>query len=195
MNSISKIIINKSVLKNGFTLLEVLISTVVLTISLLGVAGMYGFSSRFSYEARQYTQALNVANQIIERIKINKAAWINGVFLKESNKDYKLIIINEASEKQTKQENILPCESDMNSCRDSQIMALDINDFESHLSSVFPSSFAEACIRMMKTKDGNFVNVDLDLNWSLVFNESPNNLGHCDLHGETIKNYHITTML
>ena len=36
--------------QQGFTLLEVMISTVILTVSLLGVAGMYGFASKFSYE-------------------------------------------------------------------------------------------------------------------------------------------------
>jgi len=31
--------------QQGFTLLEVMISTVILTVSLLGVAGMYGFGA------------------------------------------------------------------------------------------------------------------------------------------------------
>jgi len=56
---------------SGFSLLEVLISMVVLSIGLLGIAGLQATSKRTSYEALQRTTATMLTRDIIERIRTN----------------------------------------------------------------------------------------------------------------------------
>ena len=55
----------------GFSLLEVLIALVVLSIGLLGIAGLQATSKRTSYEALQRTTATMLTRDIIERMRGN----------------------------------------------------------------------------------------------------------------------------
>jgi len=60
--------INKS---SGFSLLEVLIAMIVLSIGLLGIAGLQATSKRTSYEALQRTTATMLTRDIMERMRAN----------------------------------------------------------------------------------------------------------------------------
>ncbi|MGH8598331.1 MAG: type IV pilus modification protein PilV [Gammaproteobacteria bacterium] len=57
--------------QSGFTLLEVLISVFVLSIGLLGIAGLQMTSKRTNYEAVQRTNATMLAQELLERIRAN----------------------------------------------------------------------------------------------------------------------------
>ncbi len=59
----------------GFTLIEVLVAVVVLSIGLLGLAGLQTFNVRSVGSAYQYTQAIYLANNIADRMRANN----NGV--------------------------------------------------------------------------------------------------------------------
>ena len=63
--------LNGMVKSSGFSLLEVLISMVVLSIGLLGIAGLQATSKRTSYEALQRTTAVMLTRDIIERMRTN----------------------------------------------------------------------------------------------------------------------------
>lgn len=56
----------------GFTLIEILVTLVILTIGLLGIAGLIAQGQRASFEAFQRQQALSLANDMAERIKANR---------------------------------------------------------------------------------------------------------------------------
>jgi type IV pilus assembly protein PilV len=56
----------------GFTLIEVLVTLVILVFGLLGIAGLMVKGQRASFEAYQRQQALALANDMAERIKINR---------------------------------------------------------------------------------------------------------------------------
>lgn len=56
----------------GFTLIEVLVTLVILTIGLLGIAGLMAQGQRSAFEAYQRQQALALANDMAERIKSNR---------------------------------------------------------------------------------------------------------------------------
>lgn len=58
--------------QSGFTLLEVLIAIVVLSIGLLGLAGLMASSMRNSHSAYQRTQATWLAYDIIDRMRVNR---------------------------------------------------------------------------------------------------------------------------
>jgi type IV pilus assembly protein PilV len=59
-------------LNRGFTLIEVLVTLVILTFGLLGIAGLMAKGQRVSYEAFQRHQALQIANEMAERLRANK---------------------------------------------------------------------------------------------------------------------------
>lgn len=60
---------NKS---NGFSLIEVLVSLVILVVGLVGVFNLHIVAKRGSFESFQQTQASYLANDIINRMKLNR---------------------------------------------------------------------------------------------------------------------------
>ena len=56
---------------NGFSLLEVLIALLILSIGLLGIAGLQVTSKRANFEAIQRTTAIMLARDMLERIRAN----------------------------------------------------------------------------------------------------------------------------
>jgi type IV pilus assembly protein PilV len=59
-------------LNRGFTLLEVLITLIILMFGLLGLAGLMAKGQRASFEAFQRQQALSFATDIAERVRSNR---------------------------------------------------------------------------------------------------------------------------
>jgi len=60
---------------NGFTLIEVLISMVILAVGLLGLAVLQGVALRDNRDAYFYSQASLLAYEMSDRIKANPAYW------------------------------------------------------------------------------------------------------------------------
>lgn len=56
----------------GFTMIEVLVTLVILMFGLLGIAGLMAQGQRSSFEAYERQQALALANDMAERIKANR---------------------------------------------------------------------------------------------------------------------------
>lgn len=65
-----KVLIMKTKLK-GFTLIEVLVALAVLSLGLLGLAALQTRGQQFTQEAYFVTQATVLANQIMDRIRLN----------------------------------------------------------------------------------------------------------------------------
>jgi type IV pilus assembly protein PilV len=59
----------------GFTLIEVLISMVILAIGLLGLASLQGISLKNNQDAYLFSQANALAYEMSDRIKANKQGW------------------------------------------------------------------------------------------------------------------------
>lgn len=62
----------------GFTLIEVLVALLVLSIGLLGFAGLQAASLRFNHSAYMRTQATNLAYDIADRMRANRQAALGG---------------------------------------------------------------------------------------------------------------------
>lgn len=60
-------------LRRGFTLIEVLVTLVILMFGLLGIAGLMAKGQRVSFEAFQRQQALSLANDMAERQRANRS--------------------------------------------------------------------------------------------------------------------------
>ena len=65
---------------HGFTLLEVLVSMLVLSIGLLGLAGLLATNVRNNHSAYYRSQATWLAYDLIDRIRVNRQNAINGQY-------------------------------------------------------------------------------------------------------------------
>ena len=59
-------------LSRGFTLIEVLVTLVILTFGLLGIAGLMAKGQRIAFEAYQRQQAVALASDMAERMRGNR---------------------------------------------------------------------------------------------------------------------------
>jgi len=62
----------------GFSLIEVLIALVILSVGLLGIAAMVGISMKSKSSSYYRTQALALSGAILDRIRANRATAITG---------------------------------------------------------------------------------------------------------------------
>jgi type IV pilus assembly protein PilV len=56
----------------GFTLVEGMIATTILSVGVLAIAGLHGISLKRNVDSTELSQATNLANEIIERIQYNR---------------------------------------------------------------------------------------------------------------------------
>lgn len=66
--------------QQGFTLVEVLVTVVILAIGLLGLAGLQAASLRFNSSANLRSQATNLAYDIVDRMHANRQAARSGAY-------------------------------------------------------------------------------------------------------------------
>jgi type IV pilus assembly protein PilV len=66
------------VLAAGFTLIEVLVALVVLSVGLLGLAALQSNAIEFNHDAYLRSQATILAYDIADRIRANRQAAVNG---------------------------------------------------------------------------------------------------------------------
>lgn len=66
--------------QKGFTLIEVLVTVIVLAVGLLGLAGLQASSLRFNHGAYLNSQATNLAYEIIDRMRANNANAVTGAY-------------------------------------------------------------------------------------------------------------------
>jgi type IV pilus assembly protein PilV len=64
--------------ERGFTLVEAMVALVVLSVGLLGIAGLQITSLKVNHGSATRTQAVYLAYDIIDRMRANPAAAING---------------------------------------------------------------------------------------------------------------------
>ena len=64
--------------QRGFTLIEIMVTVVILAIGLLGLAGLQASSIKYNSTAYQRSQATNLAYDIADRMRANVAAARNG---------------------------------------------------------------------------------------------------------------------
>jgi len=69
---------NRRVRARGFTLIEALVALIVLSIGLLGIAGMQISGLRANQSAASRTQASYLADDIADRMRANYTAARNG---------------------------------------------------------------------------------------------------------------------
>src|SRR3569832_784297 len=78
---------HRGYLQQGFSLFEVLITEVVLSIGLLGLAGLQFAGMRAANDAQEHTYAALLAQDIAERIRANRGSSYDAVSLAATTAD------------------------------------------------------------------------------------------------------------
>jgi len=113
---------NRQIMR-GFTLIEVLVTLVVLAIGLLGLAGLQASSLKHNNNAYQRTQATFLAYDILDRMRANPMAIENGLY---DN-------INTATAPTG------PAACISTSCTPQELVANDVYEWATSLTAVLPS--------------------------------------------------------
>ena len=71
---------NQKANQHGFTMVEVLVTLVILAVGLLGLAGLQATSLRNTESAYQRSQAAILAYDMLDRMRANSAGVANGRF-------------------------------------------------------------------------------------------------------------------
>jgi type IV pilus assembly protein PilV len=67
-------------LQSGFSMIEILIAIVVLSFGLLGLAGLQLQGIKNNHSAHTRSQAVDLAYDILDRMRANRAAALNGEY-------------------------------------------------------------------------------------------------------------------
>jgi type IV pilus assembly protein PilV len=107
----------------GFTLIEVLVTVIVLAIGLLGLAGLQLGGLRYSYSAYQRSQATIMANDIIDRMRANPTVAGSG--------SYNISIGTTPATKS--------CTGTSSNCTAAEMAAADLYEWKQSLADVLPA--------------------------------------------------------
>lgn len=132
----------------GFSLIEVLISLVILSVGLLGIAAMVAVSMKSKYSSYQRSQASALAYAILDRMRANRAP--------AASSDYDVAIGATVGKALTSQSITGPptgdCTGTSANCSTSQIAALDLAQWKAELANTLTSgdgSIATASLSQM----------------------------------------------
>ena len=126
--------------ESGFSLIEVLVSLLILSIGLLGLAGLQGVALKTADSANLRATAAILSHEILEQMRANRAAAING--------DYDLALADD--------DNAAPSEPEKNcdeeACNAAEIALHDVYTWRdkivsgSNTSNQFPSGNAAIAV-------------------------------------------------
>ncbi|MFY8283558.1 type IV pilus modification protein PilV [Pseudoalteromonas sp. SSMSWG5] len=100
--------------QQGFTLIEVLIAFIILSLGLLGAIALQAKAKQASFDAMQRSAAISLGNDIIQRMRANDTASFANLYQKNFNS-------------QTALQKVSPCYQ--SSCSSQQIAALDMQQW------------------------------------------------------------------
>lgn len=124
----------------GFSLLEVLVSIIVLTVGLLGASGMLLSAMRTTSESGNFSSAINLARELSEKARANKA-----VSVKTTATDNAYLV-------DWKSGDAIPGTSTAGTtcissdCTNSQLASWDVNNWVQRVDAVLPGSRVKVCL-------------------------------------------------
>jgi type IV pilus assembly protein PilV len=113
----------------GFTLLETMVSFVILGVGLLGMAALQGTALRYSNQAYLRSQANIVAYDIFERMRANPAGVAGGYYAFEADEGEGVEEVEEGSE--------TDCKSA--SCTPQQLATYDLDSWSQSIGQILPA--------------------------------------------------------
>lgn len=136
----------------GFTLIEVLVALVILSVGLLGIAGMISVSLKSSGSTYTRTQVTALTYNILDRMRANRAQAVTGA--------YNLAMTD--STPTSTNSCISTTISSTNSCTPAQIATFDLAEWRANLASELPSGNGS----ISTVAVNNMTQVTITIEWS-----------------------------
>jgi type IV pilus assembly protein PilV len=139
----------------GFSLVEVLIALVILSVGLLGIAAMVSESLKSKDSSLYRTQALDFASNILERMRANKAQATSG--------SYDVNYGGRGSN------GTIPSDScTSTNCSPGQMAGVDLTQWQQEISDALPaiSNSAPAAGSITTTTVGQMTQVNISIRWN-----------------------------
>lgn len=154
--------------QSGFTLIEVLITAIILSVSLLGLIALQGVSKYSSYAARQNTLAFYAASDIVERLRLNKTPWIEQ-HLNSSGASW-AISVGKGKTTQTKPECINDSGITTSACSYADLVNYDLYSWQQLLGASASSAAATmidpvGCLSMTRINTQSAANITVVISW------------------------------
>ena len=186
--------------QRGFSLLEVMITTNIVAVSLLGILMLNGVSKYSTYDARQRTIAMYIAADLQDRLRLNKTAWLNQR-LATASSSYSVTVSGASQTRpDCAQNNGL-----MSSCSEANLVNLDLYNFQEYLngSSISGSNNAintpVGCLTMSRIGSRSAANVTITVSWQerQTINGTLQNAANttCGTGGKNHRQYVIRTVI
>lgn len=132
--------------QHGFSMLEVLITLVIIATALLGTAGLQMYAMRMGQSGQFRTQAVFLASDISERMEANKAAAVAG--------NYALALTSVSSVAAT------DCAATL--CNSTQLASWDLSQWGASISNLLP----QATWQITQTTAGNPSTYSIVISWT-----------------------------
>lgn len=144
----------------GFSLIEVLIALVILSVGLLGIAAMVSVSMKTKASSYYRTQALALSNTILNRMRANRVTATAGGYN---------ITVDASSPFSGSSQN---CNGTGATCTPAQIATMDLYDWDQQLVSLLGNGTASnVSYNIATTVVGQFTQVQIVVSW----NDTPTN--------------------
>ena len=143
---------------SGFSLIEVLISLVILSVGLLGIAAMVSVSMKSKGSSYLRTQALAQSSAIIDRMRANRATAITGGY---NCNDIRGTVTcpSGALTQQT-------CNGTANTCTPAQIAAMDMYEWTQDLQNLLGNGLAKnVSYNIATTTVAQYTQVQVSISW------------------------------
>ena len=137
----------------GFTLLETLIAFFVLTIGLLGAVALQAKAKQASYDSLQRTAALSLAQDIIQRIRVNDTAALVALYDVDFTSTYEITTVQSCVD---------------SFCSSAQVAAYDIIQWKKAIKAKeLTGAMADAsvCINPVLSAGVSGVDVEVVISW------------------------------
>ena len=157
MNFIS---LHKRAADSGFTLVEVLVALVVLSIGLLGLAALQLSSLQFNTNSLLRTQATVVAYDLIDRMRSNRAGFTADAYNVLSQSDAANILTNYNSCKASS----CKCEGGTSACDSSTLALYDLGNWYEQTDRLLPGS-KDKSQRPTISRNSATNEVTITINW------------------------------
>ena len=138
--------------QSGFTLIEILVAIVIVSVGLLGVAGMQGTTLRNTHSTTMRSQALDLARDMIERMRANHLA------IKDGTVDYNHTLSAGATL-------TAPKDCNTSTCTATETRNYDIHLWSDAIQSRLPESSAAIVSRNIAFAGATAVKSTVTVNW------------------------------
>lgn len=148
----------------GFSLIEVLIALVILSVGLLGIAAMVSVSMKSKGSSYLRTQALAQANAIIDRMRANRATAITGSYDFTDAKGSVSATAGSGNPASTITQQ--SCSGDAANCSPQQIAIMDMYEWKQDLQNLLAGGVAQnVSFYINTTVVSQYVQVQVAISW------------------------------